>query len=107
MSLLLPEDGLSIARDYGNQNMSYGLLYAAGFGVGVIITAAFAMYFTNYYQESNSLTFVSQYTVYNYSTNDGAYKMFLLSKDRLNQSILLTNDNDITDKILITKLPYS
>lgn len=61
---------------------------------------------TSWISESNSLTFVSQYTIHNYSTNDGAYKVFLLSKDRLNQSILLTNDNDITDKILLTKIPY-
>jgi hypothetical protein len=63
--------------------------------------------FFTYHKDSDALTFVSQYTVYNYSTSDGVYKVFLLSKDRLNQSILLTNDNDITDKILITKLPYS
>jgi hypothetical protein len=71
--------------------------------LGVLGGFAIVKYFI---PDSNSLTFVSQYTVHNYSTNDGAYKMFLLSKDRLNQSILLTNDNDITDKILITKLPY-
>jgi hypothetical protein len=78
-------------------------------GIGLmIVIVMFLVYYgmIGWISESNSLTFVSQYTVYNYSTNDGAYKMFLLSKDRLNQSILLTNDNDITDKILITKLPY-
>lgn len=86
--------------------MSYGLLYAAGFGVGVIVTAAFAMYFTNYYQESNSLTLVGQYTVSNYTSEDDKFMIFLVSKERLNQSVILINDNDITEKILVTKIPY-
>lgn len=55
---------------------------------------------------SNSLTLVGQYTVYNYTSSDGAVKIFLLSKDRLNQSVLLTNENDITEKILVTRIPY-
>lgn len=56
---------------------------------------------------SNSLTLVGQYTVYNYTSSDGAVKIFLLSKDRLNQSVLLTNENDITEKILVTRIPFS
>jgi hypothetical protein len=74
--------------------------------VGIICTLIIIAYvFPISY--TDSISFVSQYTISNYSTNDGAYKVFLLSKDRLNQSILLTNDNYITEKILITKLPYS
>jgi hypothetical protein len=105
MSLLLPEDGLNIPRNNGNQNMSLWFgLFVFGFCVmGLLGLFALVKFFA---PDSNSLTFVSQYTVYNYSTNDGAFKVFLLAKDRLNQSILLTNDNDITEKILITKLPY-
>ena len=63
--------------------------------------------FFTYHKDSNALTLVGQYTVYNYTSSDGAVKIFLLSKDRLNQSVLLTNENDITEKILVTRIPYS
>jgi hypothetical protein len=79
--------------------------YIIGITVGIIFTLVLVSYFIPI-DYTDSLTFVSQYTVHNYSTNDGVFKVFLLAKERLNQSILLTNDNDITDKILITKLPY-
>ena len=81
------------------------LIYSAGFAVGALIAVAFTLYFTSY-QESNSLTLVGQYTVYNYTTDDGVFKLFLLSKEKLNQSIVLTNENDITEKILLVRLPY-
>ena len=71
-------------------------------GLGII-----GIILSEYLPHSNSLTLVGQYTVYNYTTDDGAFKIFLLSKDRLNQSVLLTNENDITEKILVTRIPYS
>ena len=59
-----------------------------------------------FFPESHPLTLVGQYTVYNYTSEDGDVKIFLLTKERLNQSLLLQNDNDITEKILVTKIPY-
>ena len=104
MPLLFAEDGSNTsARNLGFKNMNV-YVYLMGFAVGLIIaiimTAVFSM------KDSNSLTLVGQYTVYNYTTSDGAVKIFLLSKDRLNQSVLLTNENDITEKILVTRIPY-
>jgi hypothetical protein len=80
---------------------TYLIGFVVGLTIAIIMITVFSM------KDSNSLTFVSQYTVYNYSTSDGNFKVFLLAKERLNQSILLTNDNDITEKILITKIPYA
>ena len=79
--------------------MIFGLcLFGAIIGYGII------KYFI---PDSYPLTLVGQYTVYNYTSSDGAFKIFLLSKDRLNQSVLLTNENDITEKILVTRIPFS
>lgn len=85
--------------------MSYWFgLFTFGLCVlGVLGVFAIIKYFI---PDSNSLTLVGQYTVYNYTTDDGAFKIFLLSKEKLNQSIILTNENDITDRIVVTRIPY-
>jgi len=49
------------------------------------------------------LTLVGQYTVSNYTSQDGQFKMFLLSKDKLNFTVL-ENENDITDKLLVIRV---
>lgn len=54
-------------------------------------------------QEADSLAVVGQYTVSNYTSDDGNFKLFLLSKEKLNFTIL-TNENDITDKLLVLRL---
>ena len=70
------------------------------------IMCAVTIIFFTFHKDSNALTLVGQYTVYNYTTDDGVFKLFLLSKEKLNQSIILTNENDITQKILVTRIPY-
>lgn len=49
------------------------------------------------------LTLLGQYTVSNYTSYDSNFKMFLLSKEKLNFTIL-TNENDITDKLLVLRV---
>ena len=51
----------------------------------------------------NSLTLFGQYTVSNYTSDNGQFKIFLLSKDKLNFTVL-ENDNDITDKLLVVRI---
>ena len=108
MPLLFAEDGSNTsARNLGFKNMS--IFY---FIFGLCLFIAISMWLVYYgiiewISESNSLTLIGQYTVYNYTTDDGTFKIFLLGKERLNQSIILTNENDITEKILVTRIPYS
>lgn len=52
------------------------------------------------------LALIGDYRVSNYTSENGTYKLFLLSKENLNSTIL-TNENDITDKLLVIKIPYS
>jgi hypothetical protein len=106
MSVLFTEDGFNTsARNLGFKNMSFlfGLFILGVCFLGWILIFVTMAYFL---PESNSLTLVGQYTVYNYTSSDGAFKIFLLSKEKLNQSILLTNENDITEKILVMRIPY-
>ena len=108
--MLFAEDGLdSSARNTGFKNMILTAQQENIISVLIflgIIGVVTVLFFT-FHKDSNALTLVGQYTVYNYTTSDGAVKIFLLSKDRLNQSVLLTNENDITEKILVTRIPYS
>lgn len=69
-----------------------------------IIATAWLVYETFKVQEAHPITLVGQYTVYNYTSGDVI--VFILSKERLNGSILLQNENDETEKILITRIPY-
>lgn len=71
--------------------------------IGVVILILFVGFYPD---KAQPLTLIGQYTVYNYTTDDGTFKIFLLSKEKLNQSIILTNENDITEKILVTRIPY-
>lgn len=64
----------------------------------------FIIWFAYITSESNSITLVGQYTVYNYTSGDVI--VFILSKEKLDESIILTNENDETEKILITRIPY-
>ena len=105
MSLLFSKDGFNTStRNLGFKNMKRDIIYLI---IVLSVSAIVWIYIlSNAKYETHSLTLVGQYTVYNYTTSDGAVKIFLLSKDRLNQSVLLTNENDITEKILVTRIPY-
>lgn len=52
--------------------------------------------------DASCLTLMGQYTVSNYSSQNGDYKVFLLSKQKLNFTVL-ENENDITDKLLVIR----
>ena len=70
-----------------------------------ILVMAWLVYET-FKQEAHPLALVGDYRVSNYTSNDGKFMVFLVSKEKLNQSVILINDNDITEKILVTRIPY-
>lgn len=103
MSLLFSENVFDTTRDFGKiMRISFIIM-------GLCISIALCMFMVWYgivswIHESNSIAVVGQYSISNYSGGD--YKVILLSKQKLNGSIILENDNDITDKLLLVRLPY-
>jgi hypothetical protein len=78
------------------------LWFIIGIGVGAILFSP-----TADIQESYSLALAGQYTVSNYSSSNDTFKVFLLSKEKLNGSIILENDNDITERLLVARMVVS
>lgn len=69
-----------------------------------LVAGLYANMIKDLLQDVHGLALIGDYRVSNYTSENGTYKLFLLSKEKLNSTIL-TNENDITDKLLVIKIP--
>jgi hypothetical protein len=68
-----------------------------------LVAGLYVMMILHVTTDVHGLTVMGQYTVSNYTSYDSNFKIFLLSKEKLNYTIL-QNENDITDKLLVFRV---